>query len=130
MISSVTFHPFISHFPTALFVAGICLLVLANKRENPGLTAAASFNFSAGFLMSVLATITGLVSSDLNLRTTVEIQGHQGFSLAFVFFYGFSAAYSYIRAFSNTAIIYYCLTFLAMCASVYSGYLLVFDGAG
>lgn len=130
MLSSVTFHPFISHFPIALFVAGVGLLALGHKKNESRWVAAASINFSMGFLLAVLAALTGLVSSDLNLKTNVEIQSHQGYSTAFVILYGFCTAYSYIKAFSGTAIIFYCLTFLAMCASAYSGYLLVFHPTG
>lgn len=130
MLSSVTFHPFISHFPIALFVAGVGLLALGHKKNEPRWVAAASINFSMGFLMAALAALTGMVSADLNLRPSAEIQGHQGYSVAFVILYGFCTAYSYIKAFSSTAVIFYCLTLLAMCASAYSGYLLVFHPTG
>ena len=126
MVSSVTFHPFISHFPTALLIAGICLLILSRRRADPQLAAAASFNFSIGLLMVVLASLSGLVSADINLRPNVEIECHQGYSLLSVIFYGLCTGFSYTKAFSSTAIIFYSLSFLFLFASVYSGYLLVF----
>ena len=126
MISSVTFHPFISHFPTALFVAGLCLLWLSRKRNEPLLQSAASFNFSIGLLMAVLATLTGMVSADINLRTNVEIEGHQGYSMLCVVLYGFCAGFSYTKPYSSSAIAFYAFNVLTLSASVYSGYSLVF----
>lgn len=130
MISSVTFHPFISHFPIALLVAGMWLMFSAYKKRDDKRKAAAGFNFSIGFLMSVLAALTGMVSTDLDLRTTEEVASHQGFSFLLMIGYGFSAAYAYIRAFSGTAILFYSFTFLAMCASAWTGYTLVFQPNG
>ena len=127
MLSSVTFHPFLSHFPTALFISGIFLLVLSRKTDNLQLSAAASFNFSIGLLMAVLAALSGMVSADINLRTNLEIQSHQGYSLLFVILYGFCAGFSYTQTFSTTAIIFYTLNLVALGASMYSGYLLVFQ---
>jgi len=130
MLSSVSFHPFISHFPIALLVAGVWLVASARRTGEDWRVAAASFNFSVGFLMSVLAVLTGMVSTDLALRTAEEVAGHQGYSFLLVIGYGFCAAYSYIRVFSSTAVMYYGLTLLAMCASAWSGYALVFHSQG
>ena len=126
MSSSISFHPFISHFPIALFVAGICLLGLAYIRDDARKAAAACINVAMGFLTAVLAVFSGLLSSDLGMRSTVEVQSHQGFSFAFVVLYAFCTAYAYIKAFSGAAIIFYGLNFLALCASAYSGYALAF----
>ena len=126
MISSVTFHPFFSHFPLPLFIAGIWLLWLSKKRQNPKLVPAASFNFSIGLLILMLAGLSGMISSDLDLRTTIEIEAHQGYSLLAAIFYVFSASYSYVKAFSKAAFIFYGMTFFSLIASVYSGYLLTF----
>jgi len=130
MLSSVTFHPFLSHFPIALLVAGVWLVVSARRTGEGWRLPAASFNFSVGFLMSVLAALTGMVSTDLDLRTAEEVAGHQGYSFLLVIGYGFCAGYSYIRAFSGTAALCYGLTLLAMCASAWSGYALVFHSQG
>ncbi|MFQ5450910.1 MAG: DUF2231 domain-containing protein [Nitrospinaceae bacterium] len=126
MISTVSFHPFISHFPVALFVAGISLLYLSRKKDRPFYRAAGSFNLSLGLLAAVLADFSGMLSADLALRTTVEVEGHQGYSFLFTLLYGFCAGYSYTNVFSRTAAVFYVLTFLALGASAYSGYLLVF----
>ncbi len=88
---------------------------------------AANFNFSIGLLILALAALSGMVSADLDLRTTVEIEAHQGYSLLAAVFYAFSAGYSYVKAFSKTAFIFYGITLLSLLASVYSGYLLTFD---
>ena len=127
MISSVTFHPFLSHFPTALFVAGICLLWLSRKRGDPRLQSAASFNFSIGLLMAALAALSGMVSADINLRTNVEIEGHQGYSMLCVVLYGFCAGFSYTKPYSSSAMAFYAINALAVGASVWSGYSLVFQ---
>ena len=126
MISSVSFHPFISHFPIALFIAGLGLLILSRKKDNPLYQSAAAFNFSMGFIAALMADFSGMVSVDVGLRTTVEVEGHQGYSFLFTIFYGFITVYSYTKAFSRTAYIYYGLSFLAMCACAISGYSLVF----
>ena len=126
MISSVSFHPFISHFPPSLFVAGLILLYLSRKKNQPVLRAAGSFNLSLGLLAVVLADFSGMLSADLGLKSTVEVEGHQGYSFLFTILYGFSVGYSYTQPFSRTAIVLYGCGLLAMAASAYSGYLLVF----
>ena len=126
MISSVTFHPFLSHFPTALFGAGILLLWLSYKKGNPRLQSAASFNLSIGFLMSVIATLSGMISADINLKTNTEIEGHQGYSMLCVVLYGFCTGYSYTNPYSSSAKTFYVVNTLAVGASVWSGYSLVF----
>lgn len=126
MLSSVSLHPFISHFPAALFAAGVFLLVLSRRKNDPQLQAAASFNFSLGLLAVVMADFSGMLSADLGLRTTLEVEGHQGYSFLFTVLYAFCVGYSYTRAFSTTAIFFYSTGFLALGASLYSGYKLVF----
>ena len=126
MISSVTFHPFFSHFPLPLFIAGIWLLRLSKTRQNSIFVSAASFNFSIGLLILMLAGLSGMISADLDLRTTIEIEAHQGYSLLSAIFYAISAGYSYVKTFSKSAFIFYGMTFFSLIASVYSGYLLTF----
>ena len=126
MISSVTFHPFISHFSPALFVAGLALLFLAHKNNDEKLKAAGAFNLSLGLLASVVADFSGMVSVDINLRTVVEVEGHQGYSFLFTILYGFSAGYAYTNTFSRTALGYYIAGLLVMCLCLFSGYQLVF----
>ncbi len=126
MISTVSFHPFISHFPSALFVAGLGLLYLAWKKGNPVYRAAGSFNLSLGLLAAVLADFSGMLSADLGLKTTVEVEGHQGYSFLFTVLYGFAVGFSYTRPYSRTALWIYGSGLLALMASAYSGYLLVF----
>jgi uncharacterized membrane protein len=126
LISSVTFHPFFSHFPLPLFIAGILLLRLSQKKDNPRMVSAANFNFSMGLLILALAALSGMISADLDLRATIEIEAHQGYSLLAAIFYAFSAGYSYVKAFSRAAFVFYGLTLLSLIASIYSGYLLTF----
>jgi uncharacterized membrane protein len=126
MISSVSFHPFISHFPPSLFVAGVALLFLARKKSRPIYKTAGSFNLSLGLLAAVLADFSGLLSTDLGLRTSVEVEGHQGYSFLFTILYGFCTGYSYTQPHSRTALTLYGCGLLALGASAYSGYLLVY----
>ena len=126
MISSVTFHPFISHFPPALFVAGLILLFLSHKKNDQKLKAAGAFNLSLGLLASVVADFSGMVSVDINLLTVVDVEGHQGYSFLFTILYGFSAGYAYTNTFSRTAVGYYMAGLLVMGICLFSGYQLVF----
>ncbi len=87
---------------------------------------AANFNFSIGLLILALAALSGMISTDLDLRTTIEIESHQGYSLLSALFYTLSAGYSYVKAFSKAAFIFYGITLLSLMASIYSGYLLTF----
>ena len=130
MISPITFHPFFAHFPPALFVAGALLLILAKKRNHSGLAAAASLNFSLGLLLAVLADFSGLVSADMSARTSAQVENHLSYSFLFTAFYVISTIFSYTKTFSRTAVIFYILNFAALCASIYSGYLLVFHSMG
>ena len=130
MSSPISFHPFLSHFSPALFVAGLILLALAKKRNHAGLAAAASLDFSLGFLAAVIGDFSGMLSADMSAKTALQVEGHQGYSFLFTIFCGFSAVFSYTRAFSSAAAVFYVLNFLAMCASIYSGYLLVFYSMG
>jgi len=126
MISSVSFHPFISHFPPSLFVAGVALLFLARRKNQPIYQTAGSFNLSLGLLAAVLADFSGLLSTDLGLRTSVEVEGHQGYSFLFTILYGFCTGYSYTQPYSRTAYLLYASGLIALVASAWSGYLLVF----
>ena len=126
MISSVSFHPFISHYPPALFVAGLVLLFLAKNKRDSKLNSAASFNLSLGLLASIVASFSGMMSVDISLRTTVEVEGHQGYSFLFTIVYGFVVGYSYTNAFSKTAQGFYLIGLMTMCICVITGYQLVF----
>ena len=126
MISTVSFHPFLSHFPPALFVAGLLLLFLAHKKNDEKLKSAGAFNLSLGLLAAVVACFSGMVSVDINLRTVVDVEGHQGYAFLFTVLYGFSAGYAYTNTFSRTAVGYYIAGFLAMGICLFSGYQLVF----
>jgi uncharacterized membrane protein len=126
MISTVSFHPFISHFPSALFVAGLLLLFLSHKKNDVKLKSAGAFNLSLGLLSAVVACFSGMVSVDINLRTIVDVEGHQGYAFLFTVLYGFSAGYAYTNTFSRTAVGYYIAGLLAMGICLFSGYQLVF----
>ncbi len=130
MLSTPTLHPFLSHFPTALFVAGMVLLFIGKKRDNSKLIQAASLNLSLGLLMGVLAALSGMFAADIGLWPTPKIEGHQGYSFAFVALYVITIVYSYTKTFSQMAIIFYVLNFVLMCATAWSGYLLVFHSKG
>ena len=126
MIIAVSFHPFISHFPPALFVAGLTLLFLAHKKNDAKLKAAGAFNLSLGLLAAVVADFSGMVSVDINLLSVVNIEGHQGYSFLYTILYGFSTGYAYTNTFSRTALGYYTAGLLAMGICLFSGYQLVF----
>ena len=126
MISSVSFHPFISHFPPALFVAGLALLFLAKNKKDPKLNSAASFNLSLGLLAAVVSSFSGMMSVDLNLLATVDVEGHQGYSFLFTVLYGFVVGYSYTSSFSKTAQGFYIVGLATMCLCLFTGYQLVF----
>ncbi len=126
MVSSISFHPFLSHLPIALFVASLALLYLGWKRKDPRYNHAASFNLSLGAIAAVLADFSGMVSTDVQFRSTAEVEGHQGYSFLFTVIYGFATVYSYTRPFSRTALVYYGVGFLCLLASAGSGYALVF----
>jgi uncharacterized membrane protein len=126
MISTVSFHPFISHFPPALFAAGLLLLFLAQKKNDVKLKSAGAFNLSLGLLAAVVACFSGMVSVDINLRTVVDVEGHQGYAFLFTVMYGFSAGYAYTNTFSRTAVGYYIAGLLAMGICLFSGYQLIF----
>ena len=80
MISTVSFHPFISHFPPALFFAGLTMLFLAHKKNDGKLASSAAFNLSLGLFAAVIANFSGMVSVDINLRTVTDVEGHQGYA--------------------------------------------------
>ena len=126
MISSVSFHPFISHFPPALFIAGLTLLFLAKNKKDPKLNSAASFNLSLGLLAAVVSSFSGMMSVDLKLLTTVDVEKHQGYSFLFTVLYGFVVGYSYTNSFSKTAQGFYIVGLVTMCLCLFTGYKLVF----
>ena len=126
MISTISFHPFIPHFPLALLVGGLVLLFLAHKKREFNNTGAASFNLSMGFIAALMANFSGMISVDITSRTSVEVLGHQGYSFLATVLFGFCLGWSYIRPFSRTAVLFYAACVLAMLTSIYSGYQLVF----
>lgn len=126
MISTISFHPFISHFPAALLTAGLLLLFFAHRKGKPGDNGAASFNLSMGFIAAIMADFSGLISVDVTSRTTVEVLGHQGYSFLATVLFGFCLGWSYTKPFSRTALYFYAACVLALLASIYSGYQLVF----
>lgn len=126
MVSSVSFHPFISHFPPALFVAGLALLFLSQKRNDPKLGSAASFNLSLGLLAAAVASFSGMMSADISLRATVDVEGHQGYSFLFTILCGFAVGFSYTHSFSKTAQGFYVFGLAAMCVCLFTGHQLVF----
>ncbi|OGW16183.1 MAG: hypothetical protein A3K09_01875 [Nitrospinae bacterium RIFCSPLOWO2_12_FULL_47_7] len=130
MSSPISLHPFLSHFPPALFLAGLVLLALAKKRNHSGFAAAASLDFSLGFLAAVIAAFSGMLSVDMGTKTALQVESHQGYSFIFTVLYGFCTVFSYTKTYSGAALVFYILNLIAMCASVYSGYLLVFHSMG
>jgi uncharacterized membrane protein len=126
MISTVSFHPFLSHFPPALFVAGLFLLFLSYKRNDTTLKAAGAFNLSLGLLAAVVADFSGMVSVDINLRTVIDVEGHQGYAFLFTLLYGFTAGFAYTNTFTRTAVGFYMAGLLAMGICLFSGYRLIF----
>ncbi len=130
MISTPSLHPFLSHFPLALFIGGCVLLFLSRKQAKPILSGAASLNFTFGLLATVLAGLTGMLASDLGLRQVSEIEGHQGYAFAMVLTYVASTVYSYTSTFSTAAKWVYAINILFLGATYYSGYLLVFHSTG
>jgi len=126
VISSVSFHPFISSLPIALLFAGALLLLLAYKRGEKDNTGPASFNLSMGFIAALMADFSGMISVDIHSWNTVTILGHQGYSFLATVLFGFALGWSYTNPFSKTALLIYIMCILAMFASVYSGYQLVF----
>jgi len=104
----------------------VALLFLARRKNQPIYQTAGSFNLSLGLLAAVLADFSGLLSTDLGLRTSVEVEGHQGYSFLFTILYGFCTGYSYTQPYSRTAYLLYASGLIALVASAWSGYLLVF----
>lgn len=130
MISTPSLHPFFSHFPLALFVGGMVLLFLSQKKGKPILSGAASLNFTFGLLATALAILTGMLASDLGLRQVTEIEGHQGYAFAMMLTYGATTVYSYTSKYSTAAKWIYAINLLFLGATYYSGYILVFHSAG
>lgn len=127
MLSTPALHPFFSHFPPALFLAGLVMLGLAHRRSDPRWVHAACLNFSLGLLTAVLAALTGMFAADIALWPIVEVEGHQGYSFASVIFYAVCTVYVYIQPFEPAALFVYGLTVLAIGATAWSGYQLVFQ---
>ena len=90
------------------------------------MNSAASFNLSLGLLASIVASFSGMMSVDIGLRTTVDVEVHQGYSFLFTILYGFVVGYSYTNAFSKTAQGFYLIGLLTMCICLITGYQLVF----
>ena len=66
------------------------------------------------------------MSVDISLRTTVDVEGHQGYSFLFTILYGFAVGYSYTNSFSKTAQGFYIVGLVTMCICLFTGYQLVF----
>lgn len=126
MLSTPALHPFFSHFPPALFLAGLGMLALARHRSDARWIEAACLNFSAGLLMSILAVLTGMFAADIALWPIVEVEGHQGYSFATVVLYAACTIYAYTQPFKPSALFFYGLNVLAIGATAWSGYQLVF----
>ncbi len=126
MLSTPTLHPFFSHFPTALFLAGLAMLGLARRRSDSRWVQAACLNFSMGLLMAILAVLTGMFSADIALWPIVEVEGHQGYSFLMVTSYIFCTIFAYTQPFKPAALFFYGLTVLFIGATAWSGYQLVF----
>ena len=90
------------------------------------MNSAASFNLSLGLLASIVASFSGMMSVDISLRTTVDVEGHQGYSFLFTILYGFAVGYSYTNSFSKTAQGFYIVGLVTMCICLFTGYQLVF----
>lgn len=127
MLSTPALHPFFSHFPPALFLAGLVMLGLAHRRSDPRWVHAACLNFSLGLLTAVLAALTGMFAADIALWPIVEVEGHQGYSFASVIFYAVCTIYAYTQPFKSTALFFYGVTVLAIGATAWTGYQLVFQ---
>ena len=127
MISSVSFHPFISSLPIALLFSGLLLLLLAHKRRESKNTGVASFNLSMGFIAALMADFSGMISVDIHSWNTVTILSHQGYSFLVTVLFGFAVGWSYTQPFSKTALFIYIMCTLGMFACIYSGYQLVFS---
>ncbi len=103
------------------------MMWLARKRSDDRLVQAAGLNFSAGLLMGILAVFTGLFAADIGMWPTVQVEGHQGYSFAFVVVLVICTVFAYTRALSKTAFLFYVLNLLIMGATAWSGYVLVFQ---
>jgi len=127
VISSVSFHPFISSLPIALLFSGLLFLLLAHRRRESNNTGVASFNLSMGFIAALMADFSGMISVDIHSWNTVTILSHQGYSFLVTVLFGFAVGWSYTQPFSKTALFIYIMCTLGMLACVYSGYQLVFS---
>ena len=107
--------------------AGLLLLFLAPKKGKRDDTGAASFNLSMGFIAALMADFSGMISVDMTPQSTVDVLGHQGYSFLVTALFAFALGWSYTKPFSSTALFIYLACTLAMLASVFSGYQLVFS---
>ena len=82
---------------------------------------------SLGLLAAVVADFSGMVSVDINLRSVVDVEGHQGYAFLFTLLYGFSSGYAYTNSFSKNAVGFYIAGLMAMGICLFSGYQLVFS---
>ena len=101
MLSTPTLHPFLSHFPTALLVAGLLMLAFAKRRNDDRLTQGAALNLSLGLLAAVLAVLSGMFAADLGMWPTVDTEGHQGYSFALILLYVICTVYVYTNPFNS-----------------------------
>lgn len=126
MLSTPALHPFFSHFPPALFLAGLAMLGLAHWKSDPRWVRAACLNFSLGLLAAILAVLTGMFAADIALWPVVEVEGHQGYSFATVALYIFCTIFAYTQPLKPAALFFYGLNVLAIGATAWTGYILVF----
>ncbi len=78
-------------------------------------------------IAALMADFSGMISVDIHSWDTVTILGHQGYSFLVTVLFGFAVGWSYTQPFSRTALLIYIMCALAMLASVFSGYQLVFS---
>ena len=102
------------------------MLGLAKRRPESRWVQGACLNFSLGLLMAILAVLTGMFAADLSQWPIVDVEGHQGYSFATVIFYIFCTVYVYTQPFKSTALFFYGIAVLAIGATAWSGYQLVF----
>ena len=90
-------------------------------------TEAEALKWGCGLLAAILAVLSGMLATDLGMWPTVDIEGHQGYSFALILLYVICTVYAYTNPFSKTAVMFYAAGLGLMAATVWSGYLLVFQ---
>lgn len=80
--------------------------------------------------MAVLAALSGMFASDLGFWPLADVEGHQGYAFALLVLYTISTVYAYTQRDSNMARWFYLFTLLMLGATVWSGYVLVFQYKG